>query len=688
MKLRSRTLLLSGVIMLVLILVLLVVSQFIFMSNYSEMETRYSSHVLNDELSNLNNTISAMNQTADDWSQWDDAYSFVSGNNPSFVNDNLPQNIFSRLNLNLIMFVDNNGKIVYGRAYDLGGNQYIDPPKNLMNLTIGSPLLRHTDLNGTSGLVDFPEGPMIIVSKPIVTSHEEGPVIGTLIMGRFLTPDELSSLVNIPNNTIYVFEYNDTRMSSDFSKVLPSLSNKTPQNVQIQGPDSIAAYALIDDIYGNPALILKSEMNRSLYHTYINTVFYFIGSILLIGLVFISMILYSLDKNVLHRLDILISEILDIGRKRDLKRRVTVSGEDELSDLASSINSSLSALYKSEMDLEKSEKKYRNIFENTGTAMIIVEEDMTISMVNRTFERFLNLDKDKIEGNMNWIEMIVPEDRKRILGYHKISEDDKVQQGSASNNYEVKVSIGEDIHDFFATYDLIPGTKKILISLIDITDRKTAEGLLKESLKEKELLLREIHHRVKNSLQIISSLLSLQASDMDDPDIIERYRESENRIHTIALIHESLYQSTDISHVNFNNYVDVLIDDMMHSYEASSNITTTLKLGDYNLNIETAVPVGLIINELVSNALKHAFTGDEKSEIKILLDKKGDVYCLTIEDSGVGLPKDIDIENPDTLGFQLVNALVNQLEGKINVEVDDGTQFKINFKELEYSERF
>lgn len=687
MKLRSRTLLLSGVIMLVLILVLLAISQFIFMSNYGDIETRYSYHVLKDELGKFNYTVSTMDHTAQDWSQWDDAYSFVSGGNPGFVANNLPSNIFSRLNLNLIMFIDNNGRIVYGKAYDLDKNQYTNLPQNLSKLTPDNPILQHGDLNGVKGIVDFPEGPMIIVSRPIVNSHEQGPVHGTLIMGRYLNQNELNTMINIPNSTLSVVGYNDTGMSQDFSRI-PTLSKNSPQNVQILGSDSIAAYALLNDIYGNPAVVLKSEMSRSLYKTYINTVFYFIGSILFIGLVFIVMILYSLDRNVLQRLDILIGEILDIGRKGDLKRRVTISGEDELTDLALSINSSLNALHKSEMNLEESEKKYRSIFENTGTAMIIIENDMTISLVNRTFERFLNLGKDEIEGEMNWMDMIVPADKERVKGYHKISEDINISSGIVPKNYEVRVEIGKNTRDFFATYDRIPGTNKSLISLIDITDRKRAEDLLKDSLKEKELLLREIHHRVKNSLQIISSLLSLQAAEIDDENIVERYRESENRIHTIALIHESLYQSTDISNVNFKNYVDILMEDMMHVYQTTEKVNTTLELGDYSLNIETAIPVGLIINELVSNALKHAFNNGEMGEIILSLDKEGDVYSLTIKDNGVGLPDDVDINNPVSLGLQLVNALVNQLEGNIEVVRDGGTMFKISFKELLYTERF
>ena len=187
---------------------------------------------------------------------------------------------------------------------------------------------------------------------------------------------------------------------------------------------------------------------------------------------------------------------------------------------------------------------------------------------------------------------------------------------------------------------------------------------------------------------MISSLLTLQASEIDDKEIIAKYKESENRIHTIALIHESLYQSTNISNINFRDYVEILIENIINSFGVNTNkIKTTLELGDYNLGIETAIPLGLIINELVSNSLKHAFNGYDKGEIKIILEKNDETYTLTVKDNGIGLPEGFKFIETNSLGILLINTLVNQLEGKLDVEVNGGTCVTITFTELEYRER-
>lgn len=238
-----------------------------------DYEQRYSNHVLKDELSGLNHTITAMNETARDWSQWDDAYNYLKGNNPSFATRDLSPQTFKRLDLNLIMYIDTNGNIKYGKAYNLENNEFMSLPENLSSFSNESQILQSNNMQGYCGLLDLPEGPMIIISKPVLTGHNQGPSSGTLIMGRYLTQTELNKLINIPNSTLSIQAYNSANSSPEYKTMLPHLSNATPTSFKVLGGNSIAAYSLLNDIYGNPSIIVKSEMARTLYHSYLNSVF-------------------------------------------------------------------------------------------------------------------------------------------------------------------------------------------------------------------------------------------------------------------------------------------------------------------------------------------------------------------------------------------------------------------------------
>ncbi|MBD1920225.1 PAS domain S-box protein [Microcoleus sp. FACHB-831] len=228
------------------------------------------------------------------------------------------------------------------------------------------------------------------------------------------------------------------------------------------------------------------------------------------------------------------------------------------------------------------------------------------------------------------------------------------------------------------------GEPKYFISAIaDISDRKRTEEQIKASLKEKEVLLKEIHHRVKNNLQIISSLLNLQSESIKDSRILDIFKEGQNRIDSMALIHEKLYQSENLDRVEFCEYIQELASNLYYSYEAGSkDIVLTINVDNVQLGIDTAIPCGLIINELVSNSLKYAFPSGRSGEIIIDLHWEDDTeLILSVSDNGIGFPQNVDFKNTESLGLQLVIALTNQLDGNIELNRDIGTEFKLKFPE-------
>ena len=239
---------------------------------------------------------------------------------------------------------------------------------------------------------------------------------------------------------------------------------------------------------------------------------------------------------------------------------------------------------------------------------------------------------------------------------------------------------------------------------LELAERKRAETLVQASLKEKEVLLKEIHHRVKNNLQIISSLLYLQSKKIKDERTLEMFQESQNRVKSMALIHEKLYQSPDLARVDFAEYVRNLTSYLHRLYNPNIGvIKLKINVEDILLDIDMALPCGLIINELVSNALKYAFPAGElddppggpEDEIRIELrvDSDNDLpttpgdskepashnLTLIVADNGVGLPQNLDFHNVESLGLQLVNSLVNQLDGAIELHRNGGTQFELKF---------
>ena len=218
---------------------------------------------------------------------------------------------------------------------------------------------------------------------------------------------------------------------------------------------------------------------------------------------------------------------------------------------------------------------------------------------------------------------------------------------------------------------------------IDITERKLAEAQIQASLREKEVLLQEIHHRVKNNLQVISSLLDLQSQQLEEQAMLEVFRESQNRVKSMALVHEKLYQSKNFARINFAEYTESLTNFLFKAYELNSgNVKLELDIDEVNFNIEMAIPCGLIINELVSNALKYAFPNNRSGIIRMVIRSEGNnTYTMIVEDNGVGFPIECDLNKVKSLGLQLVNVLVKQLKGNLEIDQSRGSKFQIQFSE-------
>lgn len=342
---------------------------------------------------------------------------------------------------------------------------------------------------------------------------------------------------------------------------------------------------------------------------------------------------------------------------------------------------------RSKKALLESENHYRKLLENSFDAVVIHSEGKIISANNAAIKLLgvKNPDKYLNKSLFNFVHPKYSEIvSKRVQ--NMLEKDETVplieEKFVRPDGTVVYVEV-------LATAFIYNGKKAVQVVFRDISERKKAENDIKASLKEKETLLMEIHHRVKNNLQIITSLLDLQANYVDEEEAINVLQESQNRVKSMAIIHEMFYQSTDLTNINFTSYIKNLVHDLFISYGAKSNIKFVINSELFLLNIETAVPCGLIVTELVSNSLKYAFPNQEAGKISVTVNSHEGEFELIISDNGVGFPENIDFKNANvSLGLRLVNVLVKQLDGSIELDKTEGTKFKIKFKELEYKKRF
>ena len=352
---------------------------------------------------------------------------------------------------------------------------------------------------------------------------------------------------------------------------------------------------------------------------------------------------------------------------------------------AMGVSRDITAIKKAEEELRLSEERHRAIYDQAyiGIARIakmgrfLLVNERLCDMLDYTAEELykktfyeLGVQAEVEESLVDWDQLLSG----RIKNFSR--EQSYIRKDGRLLSANVTVSLVRDSNDnpnyFVAVFE-------------DITERKEYEKQLEESIKEKEVLLKEVHHRVKNNMQVISSILNLQSSYISDETALDMLRESQDRIKSMSFVHESLYQSNTLSEVNFAEYIQNIARNLYHSYgRPGGGIGLEFALDDIYLNLDTSIPCGLIINEVVSNSLKYAFQGRESGTVKIHFSKESDGKLkLIVSDDGIGLPKNFDIENAESLGLQLVTTLITQIGGELEIDSSEvtGTSFNILFKE-------
>jgi PAS domain S-box-containing protein len=320
------------------------------------------------------------------------------------------------------------------------------------------------------------------------------------------------------------------------------------------------------------------------------------------------------------------------------------------------------------------EARFRGLLESAPDGIIVADEQGKIVIVNSQTERLFGYERDELIGEA--AEKLVP------ALPRDVQASPNPRPRGAGEQLTARTRDGREFPAEVSLSPLVTDEGTLVISIVrDITERRRAEEMVRASLREKEALLREIHHRVKNNLQVTTSLLRLQAASVGDPRVAEIFSEAEDRIRSMALVHEKLYQSTNLSRIDLGDYIKSLGDLLIRSSAiARANVTLDVGGSQVFLGIDTAVPCGLIVNELLSNALKHAFPGSRPGRVAVHVDRLNGDVSIRIDDDGVGLPVTFDAAQTGTLGMKLLQALVQQIDGEVTIESPGrGTSVKVTF---------
>jgi two-component sensor histidine kinase/sensor domain CHASE-containing protein len=557
--LRQKAILIICVTMIGVCLMLALLLGGLTLRGYTSLEREDTARQIDRAVKSLHETIDRIDSTAGDWAPWDETYSFVAGGNPGYIANNLMESGFSTLGLNLVALYDLSGRALLVRSFDLVEREFVPGPSDFEAFPPGDPIFSHADVHsGVSGILRLSgERLMLVASRPVTTSDFEAPVIGFLVMGRMLNAAEIARMSAQTSLELSVARIDDPAIPEDFAAASGRLG---ATYVRALSGERVAGYSMLQDIYGQPAAILRASLPRSIHKQGLASLGYILIALAIAAVLSSALVVLIIERLVIGRLSRLGAEIDRIGETHDLGARVEAGGDDELSSLAGTVNATLEEL--------------------------------------QAFERGLE-----------------------------------------------------------------------------------------ESLAEKEMLLREIHHRVKNNLQVVSSLLSLQSERMSDEYSREALRESESRVHSMGLIHELLYQGSeggtpDLARVDFLDYLRRLSSYLMDAYRVDqSRISIEVSGDDVFLDADTAITCGLIVNELLSNSLKHAFPGGRKGRVSVGMREEGrDEAALFVRDDGVGFPRGVDLMKSNSMGWLLVTTLSLQLKGRLAIdESGAGSSVSLSF---------
>jgi len=658
MTLRTKAIIIIGVALLGMAGLIYITSRFTFMRGLEEIEERNTSQHVEQTLGALSYLISNLEADTADWASWDDTYAFIEDGNNEYIQSNLIDETFITLRLNLMLFVNSSGQIVFSKAFDLENEVETSIPQDLLGHLSADGLLlsQAATHNFTSGIISLKRGPLLIASQPILTSEDEGPARGTLIFARYLDSRVISELAQVTLFPITVHSISE-EASPDFKEAVTSLLQDRPVFLKPLNEESIGGYALIKDIYGTPSFVLRVEVPRDAYQLGQVTTSYYILLILGVGVLVGGITMYLIQKQILSRFTSLIRGIDRIAISGDTASRISLGGVDELSLVAGTINGMLAAL-------EESGERYSallNLGAEVGEAIVILQDteqgEGIQTFVSDKWSRITGYFERELLG-ISFFDLVHPQHREASLERHQRKMKGEIVSGLFEITIVRKNGVEVPI-ELTSARTIYRGELANVIFIRDITERKEAqeklqvlyeqERDLRQRLEEEVLkrteFTRALVHELKTPITPVLAAAELLLEEVKDERSLK------------------LVQNIDRSASNLNRRIDELMDlirgetgmlplnlepvDAVSLLRDMGYEVMPVALRDgYSLTVDlpSSNPVVLadrdrfrqIVMNLLNNAFKFTPTG---GGITLRAREEGDNLAVEVQDTGPGINK-------------------------------------------------
>ncbi len=572
------------------------------------------------------------------------------------------------------------GQPLYACGFDAQQGSLALPAGLLAQMEPGSALMQPPEgQRGVTGILVEPDGPLLVSSYPTRLLVSGAPLEGTMVLARYLDEAEMATLSDVTGLAVAL-------VAPDAPGLPDGLLDSQGTRIRAIDSGTIAGYSVIADLGGQPAAVLEVRMPRDIHHQGQAAMLYLLCALVLVAVATGLAGSYLVQRSFLTRMLRLSSGVVRVRTTGDLGQRVEVTGNDEMTTLEMSINSMLASLEKSQKELRESEAQNKALVKGIPDYMYRMGMDGTL-LEGRSAKGGNMLEPYRqIQGKMLYHPMKQYSDMTREVIQRGLDHMDVALKTGEAQIFEFQLSA--DGRDYFYEVRMMASEKEseLLCVVFDVTQRHV-------EAEKKETLIKEIHHRVKNNLQVIASLLYLQSTRLSDPSTMHMFEESSNRVKSISLIHEKLYKERLHPHnergeVDFGEYVRDLTGALFASYGVDRRaIGLVLDVNNVFLSLDSAVPCGLIVNELVSNSLKYAFPDGRSGEIHVSLFGDGEGRTtLIIGDNGIGLPPEADLEKSTSLGLRLVKMLAQQLGAEVQLNRSRGAEYKFKFTDFRRKE--